>query len=143
MANPKLMTDNELNLRRLLWLRHGCPIHTLYGDDGEMRCSRCGIDFKRDSVSHIEVNLSKRACKELLTRGFRIPTDLKYPSADAITGDKLNDPIVQKESTLCKIHAELERSAYDNVGNHPRITHRINKLYVLMTQLVEHLINQD
>lgn len=46
-------SENE-KLRRLLWLRHGCSISDLYGDDGEMQCSKCGIDFKRMSVEVIE-----------------------------------------------------------------------------------------
>jgi hypothetical protein len=41
-------------LRKLLWLRHGCVIATLYGDDGEMQCAACGIDFKRASAEEIE-----------------------------------------------------------------------------------------
>jgi len=42
-------------LRMLLWLRHGCGrISHLYGDDGEMQCSKCGIDFKRTKASEIE-----------------------------------------------------------------------------------------
>jgi hypothetical protein len=41
-------------LRKLLWLRHGCPISALYGDDGEMQCGRCCIDFKRSSAVEIE-----------------------------------------------------------------------------------------
>jgi len=47
------MNENML-LRKLLWLRHGCPPHGLYGDDGEMQCSACGIDFKRASAKYIE-----------------------------------------------------------------------------------------
>jgi len=39
--------DHTKTLRRLLWLRHGCPLPALYGDDGEMSCGRCGIDFLR------------------------------------------------------------------------------------------------
>ncbi len=33
---------------------HGCSITALYGDDGEMQCSSCMIDFKRDSEELIE-----------------------------------------------------------------------------------------
>ena len=39
----------EYKIRKMLWLRHGCSIPALYGDDGEMQCSKCAIDFKRDS----------------------------------------------------------------------------------------------
>lgn len=48
------MTGSELVLRRLLWLRHGCPPEALYGDDGEMQRSVCLTDFKRDAVEAIE-----------------------------------------------------------------------------------------
>jgi hypothetical protein len=40
--------------RRLLFLRHGCSGPSLYGDDGELQCSTCGIDFRRDSPDQIE-----------------------------------------------------------------------------------------
>lgn len=40
--------------RRLLWIRHGCPIAALYGDDGEMQCRNCGIDFKRTEPGEID-----------------------------------------------------------------------------------------
>ena len=50
----KLKQENA-RLRELLWFNHG---HTdspmLYGDDGEMQCNTCMIDFKRDSVEEIE-----------------------------------------------------------------------------------------
>lgn len=53
------MDKNEnYQLRKLLWLNHGCPIRSLYGDDGEMQCNSCLIDFKRDSVEDIERHLT-------------------------------------------------------------------------------------
>lgn len=45
----------DLTLRHLLWLRHGCPSHALYGDDGEMSCGQCVIDFLRWSPEQIAV----------------------------------------------------------------------------------------
>jgi hypothetical protein len=39
-------------LLRLLWLRHGHQ--GLYGDDGEMQCGVCVLDFKRASLDWIE-----------------------------------------------------------------------------------------
>ena len=39
--------EREALWRELLWLRHGCPTHMLYGDDGEMQCNHCMADFKR------------------------------------------------------------------------------------------------
>lgn len=48
------MTNSETILRRLLWLRHGCPTSALYADDNEMQCGQCKIDFKRDSAEEIQ-----------------------------------------------------------------------------------------
>lgn len=52
------MTTKKLNgeqiLRKLLWLRHGCPFPALYGDDGEMQCGNCRIDFKETSAQDIQ-----------------------------------------------------------------------------------------
>lgn len=47
------LKEENKELRELLWLRHGCSIHKLYGDDGEMQCHHCQIDFKRDNAEKI------------------------------------------------------------------------------------------
>ena len=45
MYHPK---TEEGTLRMLLWLRHDADhAATLYGDDGEMQCGICKIDFLR------------------------------------------------------------------------------------------------
>jgi hypothetical protein len=47
-------SKEELTLRRMLWLRHGDrKDHYLYGDDGEMQCNTCRIDFMRMTVDEI------------------------------------------------------------------------------------------
>jgi len=53
MKISELISENK-TLRRLLWIRHGCPIHALYGDDGELQCHACMLDFKRDSAQRID-----------------------------------------------------------------------------------------
>ena len=41
-------------LRELLWLNHDrTRTHVMYGDDGEMDCNTCMIDFRRDPVDEI------------------------------------------------------------------------------------------
>ena len=45
-------SPDELLLRKLLWLRHGC--NGLYGDDGEMQCAKCMLDFRRMGPAEIE-----------------------------------------------------------------------------------------
>lgn len=42
---------DNIKLRTMLWLKHGCDM--LYGDDGEMQCGKCILDFKNDSVEEI------------------------------------------------------------------------------------------
>ncbi len=49
-----LKAKSDKELRQLLWFRHGCGITHLYGDDGEMQCGACLIDFKRDSPEKIK-----------------------------------------------------------------------------------------
>jgi hypothetical protein len=55
--------EDDLALRRLLWLAHGCQ--GLYGDDGELQCGACMVDFKRDSVAEIERVLRERGLRKL------------------------------------------------------------------------------
>ena len=43
----------ELGLRMALWLHHGCDHKDLYGDDAEMQCRSCALDFRRDPLDHI------------------------------------------------------------------------------------------
>lgn len=59
-----LQKDNTL-LRKLLWVNHNCPFHGRYGDDGEMQCHVCGVDFKRDAVSKIIADFERMGLKQL------------------------------------------------------------------------------
>ena len=60
------MTEQEeQTLRYWLWLKHkGSDCH-LYGDDGEMQCGKCGLDFKRDSVERINEVFNKQAFQNM------------------------------------------------------------------------------
>ena len=55
-----MATDNR-KLREMLWIYHGHSIQGLYGDDGERQCSKCMIDFNRDSVDNIAHKLAHSA----------------------------------------------------------------------------------
>ncbi len=55
----------EYKLRRLLWLNHGCIFASLYGDDGEMQCNKCLIDFKRDSEDEIDTKITNNNINRL------------------------------------------------------------------------------
>ena len=60
-----IMDENELILRKLLWLNHGHAL--LYGDDGEMQCHNhvCMLDFKRDSVKTIQQTFEKQDFEQM------------------------------------------------------------------------------
>ena len=53
------LEKENLKLRELLWLRHGCELSCLYGDDGCMDCNRCVIDFKRDTPEQIKNRIER------------------------------------------------------------------------------------
>jgi hypothetical protein len=44
-------------LRMLLWAHHCNHYPYLYGDDGELHCAKCMVDFKRDDVSDIRAGI--------------------------------------------------------------------------------------
>lgn len=56
-TRPTSVSEN-IQLRALLWSTHPCPAK--YGDDGELQCSACMIDFRRDSVNSIEERIRRR-----------------------------------------------------------------------------------
>lgn len=55
-SDLKQAEESILLVRRFIWLNHGCPISSLYGDDGEMQCSGSQhkpLDFKRLPIREI------------------------------------------------------------------------------------------
>jgi hypothetical protein len=53
----RLLDANEHDLRMSWWLSHGCQFGALYGDDGEMQCNACCVDFKRMTGQEIAAAL--------------------------------------------------------------------------------------
>ena len=64
-AIDEAVRDN-VELREMLWVNHGCGISALYGDDGEMQCHKCMIDFKRMKPEDIQAIWRKDFKSELL-----------------------------------------------------------------------------
>lgn len=61
------IADDEFRFRRLLFINHGsCDGKQLYGDDGEMHCHECDIDFVRDSAEEIETRIGKLNLAKLI-----------------------------------------------------------------------------
>jgi hypothetical protein len=60
-------SSNEVRqLRKLLWLNHGCPVHYLYGNDGEMQsCNRkrhMPIDLLEQQIMPLLLELLALLC---------------------------------------------------------------------------------
>lgn len=58
-------------LRTELWMRHGHSGAALYGDDGEMQCHECLLDFRREPVSKLIHRLHENDWERLKTAGNR------------------------------------------------------------------------
>jgi len=60
-ARPEI----EKQWRRVLAFSHPCVAQNtaLYGDDGELCCNACFIDFRRDSLDEIETKIVSLAQK--------------------------------------------------------------------------------
>ena len=61
-----MLRNENMLLRKMLWLRHGCNIAGLYGDDGEMQCNHCMIDFKETSAEGIQQQWQNNAIRAYL-----------------------------------------------------------------------------
>lgn len=60
----RLLEENRI-LRYLLAMAHDGPKHRIYGDDGELQCSVCWIDFVRDSAQGIKRKIEEAGMREL------------------------------------------------------------------------------
>lgn len=57
----------EQALRREWWLNHGHDYSAMYGDDGEMQCNACAVDFKRAPLDELrQVVFVARAIDSLI-----------------------------------------------------------------------------
>ena len=56
------VTTEERQFRRALWVNHGCPNSSLYGDDGELQCNalECRMDFLRMPLADLCFSLMER-----------------------------------------------------------------------------------
>ena len=71
MKSSHITTLEETTLlRRLLWLYHGH--YSLYGDNGEMQCDECGLDYKRDEIELIEKHFNNIEMKRMLDFGVAL-----------------------------------------------------------------------
>lgn len=74
---PPPETWIEQRLRMEWWTGHGCPFSALYGDDGEMQCNRCGVDFKRDDMTklreHVETKRLMNTVEQLKNHPLPAP----------------------------------------------------------------------
>jgi hypothetical protein len=55
---PRAWTDRFI--REVLWANHGCTLLSLYGDDGELQCGNCRMDFRREPLPFLIGTLMAR-----------------------------------------------------------------------------------
>lgn len=102
----------EKVLRRMLWLRHGCPQRALYGDDGEMQCGTCLIDFRRASPHDIEKAMHEIAFDKLapldplvLARSYA-----KLPEKTMSSHDDKDPPDIFSERSIELAHLRMSQA---------------------------------
>ena len=77
------MEEDVAILRKFMWVNHGCSPHALYGDDGEMQCGNCLLDFKRMPIKELNKSIVKerikrmRANQEQSTEPVQVDEDTK------------------------------------------------------------------
>lgn len=63
------------DMRYFAWFNHGCPFGSQYGDDGEMSCGHCGVDFKREPanqwVTHMQAMEARKRANEAAREGSK------------------------------------------------------------------------
>ena len=70
LAKVPELSEDEYLLRRLVFMRHSsCDGRSLYGDDGEMHCHECDIDFVRDSGRDIQDRISSLRMEQIVKTG--------------------------------------------------------------------------
>jgi hypothetical protein len=65
------VAELETQLRYEWWNNHGCGDYR-YGDDGEMQCSGCMADFKRDDFAELAEHVKKTRWDALCRAGKKI-----------------------------------------------------------------------
>jgi hypothetical protein len=65
--------------RELLFETHPCL--GKYGDDGELQCGRCGIDFARDDITRIGMIITAQNLRRLAAKAERCPAMLDGTNA--------------------------------------------------------------
>lgn len=89
---------NEENkvFRRLLAMAHDSEKHRIYGDDGELQCSACWIDFVRDSAQDIQRKLEEAGMRELqraIAAGEWPPKPTTGTRSEQIESDRRTGPL--------------------------------------------------
>ena len=62
--NARMQEESQI-LRYLLAMSHEGKKHRIYGDDGELQCPTCWVDFVRDSAQDIKRKIEEAGMREL------------------------------------------------------------------------------
>ena len=116
----------EYELRRTLWMNHG---HIgLYGDDGEMQCGRCMLDFKRHNLDVILDKLRALSFTKL---------DVYQTNLDKARG-ALADIALAKDMTLEQVQHKAKR-IYDSTENEIQFKTKLSLARELLDKAMDHM----
>jgi hypothetical protein len=102
-----LSQPTELLIRMFLWEGHGHN-DQLYGDDGEMQCGVCRVDYKRDSLDV----LVEHARVAALETGLKKLSSKQEPPAPAVTLTPC--PVCKEHHSImsrCRIQEDIQSPA--------------------------------
>lgn len=105
------------NERERLWLGHGCSTAILYGDDGEMQCARCMIDFRRDSFETIAERLASTA-KVREQEAARLREEVAEAQRERDEARKSRLIMEMSENTAYREALAAERARADTAERH-------------------------
>ena len=94
----------ERHLRQEWWFNHGCPSWALYGDDGEMSCSLCLVDFRRMVLDTLWAHVQERRAVEM-----RVALDV------AAAKDAVDDEDWERAREILRGVKEIARADHPDV----------------------------
>ncbi len=101
LARADEAKKQEANICKQLWFNHGCDNRAMYGDDGEMQCGNCVMDFKRQPLEEIIKKLSANHKEELKLERKKVLDEVEQAietieQEEKIFKTSLMDTILQK-----------------------------------------------
>jgi hypothetical protein len=115
----------DKDLRKEWWVNHGHPFGLQYGDDGEMQCGLCGVDFKREPMESLRARVFELRIRSALggIPGPRQGEDVSDPAAAIRRRIELDRNHWQSDHKWGASRHDDALAALDSMGGSPREHH--------------------